>query len=87
MLYILLYVGKDTEFDQIFFWCRLQAICDTDTEDENDKSSSFKKKSEVPKKNLHRRRLSFSDDESSSTSEFDPGDYVPPKNIYKKGKK
>lgn len=49
--------------------------------------NSSKKKSEVPKKNLHRRRLSFSNDESSSTSEFDPGDYVPPKNIYKKGKK
>ncbi|EFN62275.1 Acidic repeat-containing protein [Camponotus floridanus] len=63
---------------------RLQAICDIDTEDENDKSSSSKEKSEVPKKNLHRRRLSFSDDESSSTSEFDPGDYVPPKYIYKK---
>jgi len=57
---------------------RLQTICDTDTEDEDDKSSS--------PKNLQRRKLSFSEDESSSTSEFDPGDYVPPKNIYK-GKK
>ncbi|XP_029666839.1 uncharacterized protein LOC115237741 [Formica exsecta] len=56
---------------------RLQVICDTDTEDENDKFSNSKK-------NLDRRRLSFSDDESSNTSEFDPGDYVPPKNICKK---
>lgn len=72
---------KNIEFNYIlFFWCRLQAICDTDTEDENDKSSSSKK-------NLNRRRLSFSDDESSNTSEFDPGDYIPPKNISKKGKK
>ncbi|XP_050450103.1 germ cell nuclear acidic protein-like isoform X2 [Cataglyphis hispanica] len=55
---------------------RLQVICDTDTEDENDKSSSSKK-------NLN-RRLSFSDDESSNTSEFDPGDYIPPKSISKK---
>jgi len=54
---------------------RLQTICDTDTEDEDDKSSS--------PKNLQRRKLSFSEDESSSTSEFDPGDYVPPKNICK----
>ncbi|XP_012543429.1 uncharacterized protein LOC105840891 [Monomorium pharaonis] len=50
---------------------RLQTLCDTDTEDEIDKSSS--------PKSLHGRKLSFSDDESSSTSEFDPGDYVPPK--------
>ncbi|CAL1688918.1 unnamed protein product [Lasius platythorax] len=56
---------------------KLQALCDTDTEDENDKSSKSKK-------NIHRRRLSFSNDESSNTSEFDPGDYVPPKNICKK---
>ncbi|XP_018398780.1 PREDICTED: acidic repeat-containing protein-like [Cyphomyrmex costatus] len=52
---------------------RLQAICDTDTEDEDDKSRS--------PKNLQRRKLSFSDDESSNTSEFDPGDYVPPKHV------
>ncbi|KYN34813.1 Acidic repeat-containing protein [Trachymyrmex septentrionalis] len=51
---------------------RLQAICDTDTEDEDDKSRRIK--------NLQ-RKLSFSDDESSSTSEFDPGDYVPPKHV------
>ncbi|KYM89459.1 Acidic repeat-containing protein [Atta colombica] len=50
---------------------RFQAICDTDTEDE-DKSKRIK--------NLQ-RKLSFSDDESSSTSEFDPGDYVPPKHV------
>lgn len=56
---------------------RLQAICDTDTEDENDKFGNLKK-------NVNRRRLSFSDDESSNTSEFDPGDYVPPKSICKK---
>lgn len=56
---------------------RLQAICDTDTEDENDKCGNLNK-------NLNGRRLSFSDDESCNTSEFDPGDYVPPKNIYKK---
>jgi len=54
---------------------RLQTICDTDTEDEDDKSSS--------PKNLQRRKLSFSEDESSSTSEFDPGDYVPPKYVHK----
>ncbi|XP_011684601.1 PREDICTED: uncharacterized protein LOC105447960 isoform X2 [Wasmannia auropunctata] len=55
---------------------RLQVICDTDTEDEDDKSSS--------PKYLQGRKLSFSDDESSSTSEFDPGDYVPPKYIRNK---
>ncbi|XP_012214515.1 germ cell nuclear acidic protein isoform X2 [Linepithema humile] len=56
---------------------RLQTICDTDTEDENDKSTTSSK-------SLLRKKLSFSDDESSDTSEYDPGDYVPPKNIYKK---
>lgn len=78
-----IYTDKDTQFNHInilSFWCRLQVICDTDTEDENDEFSNSKK-------NLDRRRLSFSDDESSNTSEFDPGDYVPPKNICKKGKK
>ncbi|XP_025986841.2 uncharacterized protein LOC105195266 isoform X2 [Solenopsis invicta] len=54
---------------------RLQLLCDSDTEDENYKSSSLG--------NLNRRRLSFSD-ESSSTSEFDPGDYVPPKYVQNK---
>ncbi|XP_072756407.1 uncharacterized protein [Anoplolepis gracilipes] len=56
---------------------RIQAICDTDTEDENDKSSNSKKHLDF------RRRLSFSNDESSNTSEFDPGDYVPPKDIFR----
>lgn len=63
-----------------YLGCRLQALCDTDTEDEGDKFSNNRK-------NLQRRKLSFSDDESSSTSEFDPGDYVPPKYVHTKGKK
>ncbi|KYN10507.1 Acidic repeat-containing protein [Trachymyrmex cornetzi] len=51
---------------------RLQTICDTDTEDEDDESRRIK--------NVQ-RTLSFSDDESSNTSEFDPGDYIPPKHV------
>ena len=50
-------------------------ICDSDTENEDDKSNSS------PVHDIRRRKLSFSNDgsEDSSTSEFDPGDYVPPR--------
>ncbi|RLU16154.1 hypothetical protein DMN91_011914 [Ooceraea biroi] len=57
---------------------RLQAICDTDSEDKSDKSSNNSRK------NLNRKKLLFSDDDSDNTSEFDPGDYVPPKIVYRK---
>lgn len=81
MLHLFFYLNRSIEFNKILSCCRLQALCDMDTEDEDDKAISNKPK------NLHRRQLSFSDDESSSTSEFDPGDYVPPKYVHTKGKK
>ncbi|KAL0111847.1 hypothetical protein PUN28_013205 [Cardiocondyla obscurior] len=56
---------------------RLQILCDTDTEDEDNKPSNNLVR-------LHGKKLSFSDDESSNTSEFDPGDYVPPKYEFNK---
>ncbi|KOC69231.1 Acidic repeat-containing protein [Habropoda laboriosa] len=56
------------------------AICDTDSEDENNKNTN----NQIP--GIRRRKLSFSNDESndSGTSEFDPGDHVPPKSIVRK---
>ncbi|XP_026667731.1 acidic repeat-containing protein isoform X2 [Ceratina calcarata] len=60
---------------------RLFVICDTDTEDENQKNNRDQGS------NVRGRKLSFSNDESedTSTSEFDPGDIVPPKPTSKKG--
>ncbi|CAK9819469.1 Germ cell nuclear acidic protein [Anthophora plagiata] len=56
------------------------AICDTDSENENDKNQD----NQIC--GIRRRKLSFSNDESddSVTSEFDPGDDVPPKPIVPK---
>ena len=53
---------------------RAIAICDPDTENEDDKSNSS------PVHDI-RKKLSFDNDgsEDSNTSEFDPGDYVPPR--------
>ncbi|XP_043253356.1 uncharacterized protein LOC122397923 [Colletes gigas] len=57
---------------------RALAICDSDTDIENEKSNKIR--------DSRRKKLLFSDDESenSSTSEFDPGDDVPSKPTAKK---
>ncbi|XP_054000761.1 uncharacterized protein LOC128888151 [Hylaeus anthracinus] len=54
---------------------RAIAICDTDTENEDDNSTG----NDI--RDVRRKKLLFNDDESenSSTSEFDPGDQVSPK--------
>ncbi|XP_020289260.1 uncharacterized protein LOC109857403 [Pseudomyrmex gracilis] len=56
---------------------RVQILCDTDEEDED---NTFNRND----KTLRARKLSFTDDESSRTSEFDPEDFVLPKITSKK---